>query len=105
MADANMSDLDGQLMLLRVPAASPVPAAAPEMGSFQASPDRDGDEAEGAERGEMEAGNGTALGHPDYQGGYEGASAADRLREELKRVKLELQSLLTALAGTKGSAP
>lgn len=118
MADANMSDLDGQLMLLRVPAAAPAAAPEIEIESYKAVPDRDGNEAEGSETG---SGNGTALGHPDYQGERQGESAAvtegenahacdggeaaARLREELKRVKEELQSLLTALAGTRGSAP
>lgn len=118
MADANMSDLDGQLMLLRVPAAAPAAAPEIEIESFKSVPDRDGNEAEGSE---TETGNGTALGHPDYQGESQGESAAvvegenphacdggdaaSRLREELKRVKQELQSLLTALSGTKGSVP
>lgn len=112
MADANMSDLDGQLMLLRVPAASSAPAAVPETESFKPAPDDSGSATEA---------NGTALGHPDYQAeaaspsvsgtgqdnshSRDGGEAAARLREELKRVKQELQSLLSALAGSRGSAP
>ena len=112
MADANMSDLDGQLMLLRVPAASPAQTAVPESESFKSAPDDSGSGTEG---------NGTALGHPDYQAepasptvsvtepdnshSRDGGEAAARLREELKRVKQELQSLLSDLAGPRGSAP
>jgi DNA-binding transcriptional MerR regulator len=118
MADANMSDLDGQLMLLRVPAAAaPVQAAVPETESFKSAPEDTGSEigTDGTENG---SGNGTALGHPDYHQtqdassseaenshSRDGGEAAARLREELKRVKQELQSLLSALAGPRGSAP
>ena len=109
MAEANMSDLDGQLMLLRVPAA---PAAAPEAESLQtASGDSSSDEADGSGK---ETANGTALGHPAYRveaaalesdpHSRDGGEAAARLREELKRVKQELQSLLSALAGARGNA-
>lgn len=105
MADANMSDLDGQLMLLRVPAATPAPVTPPETEAetFKAVPEDAGTESESDETGNEtgnEIRNGTALGHPDYQG----ESAAARLREELKRVKQELQSLLSALAGSRGNA-
>jgi DNA-binding transcriptional MerR regulator len=118
MADANMSDLDGQLMLLRVPAAAPVQAAAPETESYKAAPEDAVSDAEdnGSENG---SGNGTALGHPDYQAeeaaapdaenshshSRDGGEAAARLREELKRVKQELQSLLSTLAGPRGNSP
>lgn len=112
MADANMSDLDGQLMLLRVPAAPPAQTAVAEAESSKPGPEDSGSEPEA---------NGTALGHPDYQAvaappplsetdpdnshTRDGGEAAARLREELKRVKQELQSLLSALAGPRGSAP
>ncbi|MDQ3001390.1 MAG: MerR family transcriptional regulator [Fibrobacterota bacterium] len=64
MADANMSDLDGQLTLLRVPPTIPVDEA-----------DTDSDSHAG-----------------------DGGQVATKLREELRRVKQELQSLLMALA-------
>ena len=94
MADANMSDLDGQLMLLRVPAAAP--AAAPETESVRPIPDESDSEGEayGTEN-EIETEN------PHSR---DGGEAAARLREELKRVKQELQSLLSALTGPKGNS-
>jgi DNA-binding transcriptional MerR regulator len=93
MADANMSDLDGQLMLLRVPAAAaPVQAAVPETESFKEAPDyHQAEDASIPEDGNSHS--------------RDGGEAAARLREELKRVKQELQSLLSALAGPGGSAP
>jgi DNA-binding transcriptional MerR regulator len=115
MADANMSDLDGQLMLLRVPAAMPIPAAATDAESSKTvTEDSDSDDT-GSEGNT----HGTALGHPDYRveaasapetensrsHSRDGGEAAARLREELKRVKQELQSLLSALAGSGGNAP
>lgn len=100
MADANMSDLDGQLTLLRVPATvtateSPgdahvqVNTTAPVREElFQAEPDVD-------ESGE----NGTLSPEVDFEShAGDGGQAAAKLREELRRVKQELQSLLAALA-------
>jgi DNA-binding transcriptional MerR regulator len=98
MADANMSDLDGQLMLLRVPAAA-VPAAAPEAESANPVPEDSGSGSEGEADGtenEIETENSHTR---------DGGEAAARLREELKRVKQELQSLLSALSGPGGSVP
>ena len=102
MADANMSDMDGQLTLLRVPAVMPIQpisqngahatavsepvAAEPESHAFGA-----------AETAETYEG---ATSHA-----HDGGEAAARLREELKRVKQELQSLLAALAATGRSIP
>lgn len=117
MADANMSDLDGQLMLLRVPAAAPVQAAVPETESPK--PVRDHSDSDSDSESDSESNpesNGTTLGHPDYQvqeapspepensHSRDGGEAAARLREELKRVKSELQSLLSALAGQGGKS-
>ena len=97
MADANMSDLDGQLMLLRVPASAPVTTEAPEVDSFKTGTEDSGSEAESNATGsESETENAHS---------HDGGEAAARLREELKRVKQELQSLLSALAGAGGRAP
>jgi DNA-binding transcriptional MerR regulator len=88
MADMNMSDLDGQLTLLRVPAAPPArePVAA----------------AETVEPSEPEAPE-TRDSMPSDPG--EGSEAAARLREELRRVKRELQDLLAALAAAAKGGP
>ncbi|MDB5049723.1 MAG: MerR family transcriptional regulator [Fibrobacteres bacterium] len=89
MADANMSDLDGQLTLLRVaptPAPSPEPAAIAIPESVQQPSLHSNGHAE----------NGSANGNDSHLN--DGGPAAARLREELKRVKQELQSLLAALA-------
>ncbi|HKP97690.1 MAG TPA: MerR family transcriptional regulator [Fibrobacteria bacterium] len=79
MADADMSDLDGQLTLLRVPP-TPQPVPAPQAVSGPAPA-------------------------PEDSAPVNGRAAADRLREELKRVKQELQSLLTALATSGRESP
>ena len=103
MADANMSDLDGQLTLLRVPVTAPPSPAAPlqpgqapqsahgtATDTLQAEQDHDDEEA-GATL-EPEANSDSHAG--------DGGQAAARLREELKRVEQELQSLLAALAAS-----
>ena len=89
MADMNMSDLDGQLTLLRVPAAppsvrEPAPAAEPMQPAAPETPE---------ERDTL---------HTDPG---DGSEAAARLREELRRVKRELQDLLAALAAAAKGAP
>ena len=84
MADMNMADLEGQLSLLRVPptpAKEPAPSL-PEPPS--AEPDANGD-------GDSHAGD--------------GGEAAAKLREELRRVKRELQELLAALAAAGRGVP
>lgn len=91
MADMNMSDLDGQLTLLRVPAASPPPrepvAPAETVAPVPAAPETP----EARETSHTDPGD--------------GGEAAARLREELRRVKRELQDLLVALAAAVKGAP
>ena len=83
MADMNMADLEGQLSLLRVPptpAKEAVPAEAPAIA------------------------NGDAEAHAG-EGGETGSMTAAKLREELRRVKKELQDLLAALAAAGKGVP
>lgn len=87
MADMNMADLDGQLSLLRVP---PTPAKE-ELPAEAPAP------APGRGDGETHAGAGDE--------GREGGRAAAQLREELRRVKKELQDLLAALAAAGKGVP
>ena len=89
MADMNMSDLDGQLTLLRVPAAPP---PAQEHASS----------AEPAQPAAPETPEARDI-IPSHAG--DGGEAAAQLREELRRVKRELQDLLAALAATVKGAP
>jgi DNA-binding transcriptional MerR regulator len=97
MADANMSDLEGQLTLLRVaPTPQPLPAPEPVPAPESARLFPNGN---GHLPGDGPQGNGNNS-HPT-----DGATAAVRLREELKRVKQELQSLLAALAATGREYP
>jgi DNA-binding transcriptional MerR regulator len=120
MADANMSDLDGQLTLLRVPA-SPVSApaalapralAAESAPAFPEALDNRQSNGDGRrnghdeERADEATGADTAVsdGSEDSHAGDGGAAAA-KLREELKRVKQELQSLLAALAAAGSASP
>jgi DNA-binding transcriptional MerR regulator len=96
MADANMSDMEGQLTLLRVPAA-PAPAPVPV------------EPAKPVPVPEAASGNGNGHAHAeadsDSSHAHDGGEAAARLREELKRVKQELQSLLSALAASGRAVP
>ncbi len=109
MADANPSDMEGQLTLLRVPAAAPIiretaQAAVPVTPSAQsplvefasvanAAPATNGNE-------------GTVLDGEDPDShARDGGEAAAKLREELKRVKSELQSLLASLAAAGKGVP
>ncbi len=131
MADANMSDMEGQLTLLRVPAtpaSTPQPALESPKGTIESgltaasgnghvSPDRGASGEESA--GDVitaQAGNGSAPDtifpgnraqpvESDSSHAHDGGEAAARLREELRRVKLELQSLLSTLAATGRSIP
>jgi DNA-binding transcriptional MerR regulator len=79
MADANMSDLEGQLTLLRVPAtpppAPPAPTVAPEIPEAH------------SKNGASDADHGDAA----------------KLRQELHQVKSELQALLSALGAGRPS--
>jgi DNA-binding transcriptional MerR regulator len=86
MADMNMADLDGQLSLLRVPPNPPSPAESER--AFQTASFSARDFAEGED-----------------SHAQDGGAAAARLREELKRVKQELQSLLSALAASGRVSP
>jgi DNA-binding transcriptional MerR regulator len=125
MADMNMADLDGQLTLLRVPA-NPVPvkeaprvfetaheAAAPMPESAEADYRPMAAETAGAETAGAEtAGGGDARADAagfEAEGedshARDGGEAAARLREELRRVKQELQELLSALAAHGKGAP
>jgi DNA-binding transcriptional MerR regulator len=131
MADANMSDMEGQLTLLRVPATPPPPRPAPvpdptAAPSAAAAPEETEDsrvpEANGAHSGNGHGPHGsavtaalrtaaedsrvaTAASDSESSHAHDGGEAAARLREELKRVKQELQSLLAALAATGRTAP
>ena len=111
MADANMSDLEGQLTLLRVPA-TPAPVAvpaAPNAPALATAPPAPLAEAQPAAFG-----NGA---HPEPQAtvvnapveaephDHDGGEAAAKLRAELKRVKAELQALLSALAASGKGVP
>jgi len=112
MADMNMADLDGQLSLLRVPASAPAPKepAVPSQQPREEAPRETAPES--ADKSAADAVNGTgtardaALEHsdPDPHSG-DGGEAAAKLREELRRVKRELQDLLAALATAVKGAP
>jgi DNA-binding transcriptional MerR regulator len=113
MADMNMADLDGQLSLLRVPANPPATReAGKDFESIREArapiPDSAGTpflpiaaEAAGAEVART-GGSGAASVGAEAVGeeshARDGGEAAARLREELRRVKQELQALLGALA-------
>jgi DNA-binding transcriptional MerR regulator len=99
MADANMSDLDGQLTLLRVPAAvpTPEPQSAPPIPAPSASATEDLSPSDQDQDDTDENGDTRSEADPDSHSG-DGGLAAAKLREELRRVKQELQSLLAALA-------
>lgn len=111
MADANMSDLEGQLTLIRVPAA---PAREPAQATAVAAiPQAQADTV-------VEVFDGTARnGHASESQPEEtpiavasmeadpqrGGEAYAKLREELRRVKQELQDLLAALAAAGKGVP
>jgi DNA-binding transcriptional MerR regulator len=97
MSDMNMADLDGQLSLLRVPSSAPAakePAtvARETESSIILSP---------AEAPVRE----TAPGPEAESHSGDGGEAAAKLREELRRVKQELQELLSALASSVKGSP
>lgn len=91
MADMVMSDLDGQLTLLRVPAAPPVQEPIAAAQPIQAA---------SPEMPETPDAKDAMPSDPD-----DGGEAAARLREELRRVKRELQDLLAALAAAVKGVP
>jgi len=84
MAEADMSDLDGQLTLLRMP---PDPAPA--------DPGRGEPEGEPANPRY----NGTAVEPVPDRADSGDSGSAEKLREELRRVREELKSLLASLPG------
>lgn len=91
MADANLSDLEGQLTLIRMPPSRPPSPAAPDHA------DEDLDEEEGpGPRGESD---GHIPGLPESAPGPESAAEEGRLRRELALLKDELKGLLAALQG------
>lgn len=97
MADANMADLEGQLTLIRVP-----PSPAPQRESAAAEPQ--------GPQPESQAQEAPAQAEPADEPGEEearapGGEAYAKLREELRRVKQELQELLSALAATGRAVP
>jgi DNA-binding transcriptional MerR regulator len=102
MADANMSDLEGQLTLIRVPGFQPpVPRLLPsavEPFPLQAQLHQPIREPERSEKERIDKEDSDSHEH-------DGGQAAARLRDELKRVKLELQSLLSALAASGRASP
>ncbi|MEO6096151.1 MAG: MerR family transcriptional regulator [Fibrobacteria bacterium] len=130
MADANMADLEGQLTLLRVPASPPPTRQA--IGAFATAvpAPEDTEDAQAFDTAAAYPGNGhgpngsavaaalKAAAH-DSRGStaepgttdavsshaHDGGEAAMRLREELKRIKQELQSLLAALVATGRTSP
>jgi DNA-binding transcriptional MerR regulator len=135
MADMNMADLDGQLSLLRVPANPPatreagkdfesirearapipesagtpfLPIAAEAAGAETMGAETMGGEAAGAEVART-GGSGAASVGAEAVGeeshARDGGEAAARLREELRRVKQELQALLGALAAQGKGSP
>lgn len=101
MADMNVADLEGQLSLLRVPASVP-PSKEPPADLMSGK-------AEDGERGAAPAvqAPGEDVHPAPTEAGAEvaGVDSAARLREELKRVKRELQELLAALAAAGKGFP
>jgi DNA-binding transcriptional MerR regulator len=128
MADANMADLEGQLTLIRVPptpvgtTGTPVPqpsgtavapstpeaihAAAPAEPVSAPATTASTETAHAGQVDHAEAAVAVQEPADEAEDSHEqdGGAAAARLREELKRVKQELQSLLATLAASgKGS--
>jgi DNA-binding transcriptional MerR regulator len=93
MAEANVSDLDGQLSLIRMPASRPEPQAAPES------------EPESAEEELLEGSNGSHPDLPESSPGPESDAEEARLRGELERLRSELRQVLAVLesAGRRSS--
>jgi DNA-binding transcriptional MerR regulator len=115
MADANMSDLEGQLTLIRVPAApvreqahiavqeSTAQAVPLEQAVAIAEPPMDIQDSED-ETPEAPDVHPVAAHHEDSFPA-QGGEAYAKLREELRRVKQELQELLSALAASGKGIP
>ena len=125
MADANMSDLEGQLTLLRVPASAPARETAPTLSQPVSAPAANGSvphagsappqdtavavavdrESEASDAAAHEALAVLAESEEPDSHARDGGEAAAKLREELKRVKSELQALLSALATAGKGVP
>jgi DNA-binding transcriptional MerR regulator len=120
MADANMADLEGQLTLIRVPPTSAAPSAPAPMApgpaetdppaepvATAAAPSASSEAAQSARPGHAERAVATREPVDETEDAHErdGGAAAARLREELKRVKQELQSLLATLAASGKDSP
>lgn len=85
MAEANVSDLEGQLSLIRMPPARPAVRPEPEP------------ESEPAEVESLENGNGSHADLPESVPGPETAAEEARLREELERLRAGLRETLAVL--------
>jgi DNA-binding transcriptional MerR regulator len=95
MADANMAELEGQLSLIRVPPDATGNGHAPAHGNGKAPVE---DESEASARiatTESESGDGQKVP----------AQAMEKLRDEVRRLKGELESLLSVLDGRRRSVP
>jgi DNA-binding transcriptional MerR regulator len=95
MAEANVSDLEGQLSLIRMPPSRPAPSA----------PDTEPPEPESTEDEMLGNGNGSHPDLPEPAPGPESAAEEGRLRGELERLRRELREVLAALesAGRRSS--
>ena len=107
MADMNMADLDGQLSLLRVPASTPPvkepPPAALHVRETPPASENFSETVSASESAKPETGK-----EPGSEGdahAHDGGEAAAKLREELRRVKGELQDLLASLASAVKGVP
>ncbi|MEO7426407.1 MAG: MerR family transcriptional regulator [Fibrobacteria bacterium] len=118
MADANMSDLERQLSMIRVPGFQPpIPKQPAEAGPSRVPEVRQAREADRSETVAETAPNPVQNGFaslPEMENpvngdseshAHDGGPAAARLRDELKRVKQELQSLLSELAAVGRASP
>jgi len=93
MAEANVSDLEGQLSLIRVPPTRPAPLPDPEP------------EPEASDEGILDGGNGSHPDLPESAPGPEADAEEARLRSELDRLRSELREVLAVLesAGRRSS--
>ena len=93
MAEANVSDLEGQLSLIRMPPSRPLPRPEPES------------EPEPAEDELLEGSNGSHPDLPESAPGPESDIEEARLRGELVRLRAELREVLAVLesAGRRSS--
>lgn len=106
MADANVADLEGQMTLLRVPAARIQEPAAAGDSRGSAGP-RIPASHEANEEEDLASGDGSHPDLPEAAPGPESAAAEERLRGELERLRGELKSVLAVLetAAAAGRRP